>query len=217
MTQRFADRTALVSGGARGIGLAIAQRLAKEGARVAILDLPGALADAPDPAGWSPGGMTVEADVGCEDDVERAVDRTDREFGGIDFQNVYSFGKDAVMVNDESHITVLTDEWIAQHPHAKKHLIGTNVMTEGGNHLGEIGNIYVRLTMPPAVIYEMRGSMWDSLMGRNMFIYAANAGALSNNAERMIVPDTVVSNAASSLNELFTPPGTRTARGKSTT
>jgi uncharacterized protein YrrD len=137
------------------------------------------------------------------------------KLGGIDYQNVYSFGKDAVMVNDESHVTVLTDEWVAQHPHAKKHLIGTNVMTEAGNHLGEIGNIFVRLTSPPMVIYEMRGSMWDSLMGRNHYIYAANAGALSSNAERMIVPDAVVGSAATSLTELLNHPAsaeTQTAR-----
>ncbi|HEY8562306.1 MAG TPA: PRC-barrel domain-containing protein [Pyrinomonadaceae bacterium] len=140
------------------------------------------------------------------------------KLGGIDFRNIYSFGKDAVMANDESHVTLLTDEWVAQHPHAKKHLIGTKVLTEAGNHLGEIGNIYVRLASPPAVIYEMRGSMWDNLLGRNMFIYAAQAGALSSNAERMIVPNSVVNNAASSLNELFAPPatGNRTAHRKST-
>jgi uncharacterized protein YrrD len=138
------------------------------------------------------------------------------KLGGIDYTNIYSFGKDAVMVNDESQITVLNDEWVEQHPHAKKHLIGTNVMTEAGNHLGEIGNIYVRLTSPPMVIYELRGSMWDSLVGRNTFIYAASAGAISSNAERIIVPNAVVSSAASSLNELINHPvsagGTTSAR-----
>lgn len=128
------------------------------------------------------------------------------KLGGIDFQNVYSFGRDAVMTNDESHITMLTEEWVAQHPHAKKHLIGTNIVTDGGNHLGEIGNIFVRLASPPAVIYEMRGSMWDSLLGKGMFFYAANAGALSSNAERIIVPNAVVGSAASSLNELISRP-----------
>jgi len=137
------------------------------------------------------------------------------KLGGIDYGNIYSFGKDAVMANDESHITLLSDEWVEQHPHAKKHLIGTKVLTEGGNDLGEIGNLYIRLTSPPMVIYEMRGSMWDSLMGRNMFIYAANAGAISSNAERIIVSNAVIENAASSLTELLapaTPAANRTAR-----
>lgn len=135
------------------------------------------------------------------------------KLGGIDFRNIYSFGHDAVMANDESHITALTDEWFSQHPHAKKHLIGTNVVTEAGNHLGEIGNIYVRLAQTPAVIYEMRGSMWDQLMGRNLFIYAAHAGALSNNAERMIVSNDVIKSAASDLNGLLSGPAdNKTAR-----
>lgn len=134
------------------------------------------------------------------------------KLGGVDYGNVYNFGKDAVMINDESQITPLTDEWVAQHPHAKKHLIGTNVLTEAGNHLGAISNIFVRLTSPPMVIYEMHGSMWDSLLGRGLYMYAANAGALSSNAERMIVPNTVVNNSASSLPELLNHPASAESR-----
>ena len=36
--RRFAGQSAIVTGGARGIGLGIAERLAREGARVAIWD-----------------------------------------------------------------------------------------------------------------------------------------------------------------------------------
>jgi uncharacterized protein YrrD len=134
-------------------------------------------------------GVTIEAPNG--------------KMGGIDFQSVYSFGRDAIMVENDEQIVVLTDDWVAQHPHARKHLIGTNIITDGGNHLGEIGNIFVRLVSPPAVIYEVRGSVWDKLLGRNLFIYAAAAGALSSNAERIIVPNEAVDNAASSLTELL--------------
>jgi len=43
--ERFSGRCAVITGGARGIGLAVAQRLATEGARVALWDLDGAALD----------------------------------------------------------------------------------------------------------------------------------------------------------------------------
>ena len=39
MHGRFSGRTALVTGGASGIGFAVAERLLREGAKVATLDL----------------------------------------------------------------------------------------------------------------------------------------------------------------------------------
>ena len=37
--QRFENQTAIITGGARGIGLAIAQRLESEGARVSLWEI----------------------------------------------------------------------------------------------------------------------------------------------------------------------------------
>lgn len=51
-----AGRAALVTGGASGIGLAIAERLAAEGARVTLVDLPG---QALDEAAGQIGGATA--------------------------------------------------------------------------------------------------------------------------------------------------------------
>lgn len=67
----MAGRRALITGGASGIGLACARRLAAEGARVVVLDL---RADAL-PGAASTGAATVSCDVRDPDDVAAAVTR----------------------------------------------------------------------------------------------------------------------------------------------
>ncbi|MEU9173661.1 3-oxoacyl-ACP reductase [Streptomyces sp. NPDC048420] len=59
-------RTALVTGGARGIGAAVAETLAREGARVVVLDVPGASADAERLAGRL-GGRALALDITAAD------------------------------------------------------------------------------------------------------------------------------------------------------
>jgi NAD(P)-dependent dehydrogenase (short-subunit alcohol dehydrogenase family) len=73
-------KVALVTGGARGIGNAIAAGLAAERARVVIADLDGAEAA----ARAFPDGVGLTADVAVEEDVERLVDETVARCGGLD-------------------------------------------------------------------------------------------------------------------------------------
>ena len=134
-------------------------------------------------------GVTIEAPNG--------------KIGGIDYKDIFSFGEDAVMANADRSVVPLEKGWVENHSHAKKHLLGTNVITEGGKLLGQIGNIYVRLMSPPIAIYEIRESVLDKLLGRNVFIFASSGTALSSNAERIVVPDNVAAGAAPSLTELM--------------
>jgi 3-oxoacyl-[acyl-carrier protein] reductase len=88
MSEEFQGRTALVTGGSRGIGRAIALRLAAEGANVAI-----SYASRRDDAermvaeirAMGRQGLAEPCNVGRPEDVERLVTRTVAELGPIDF------------------------------------------------------------------------------------------------------------------------------------
>jgi 3-oxoacyl-[acyl-carrier protein] reductase len=72
---RFSGRVALVTGGSSGIGLAVAQRLLREGAAVATLDLH---ANGPD------GALALAGDVSDSTQLEAAVARAEAELGPLD-------------------------------------------------------------------------------------------------------------------------------------
>ena len=89
----LAGKTILMSGGSRGIGLAIALRAARDGANIALL----AKTDTPHPklegtvhtaaeqirdAGGN--ALPIVGDVRNDDDITEAVLKTEGEFGGID-------------------------------------------------------------------------------------------------------------------------------------
>lgn len=109
----LADRTLLVSGGSRGIGLAIALGAARQGANVVLLaktaephpKLPGTVHTAvADVEAVGAKAVAVVGDVRKEEDVARAVDAAVQAFGGID-----------IVVNNASAIaTEATEELSAK-------------------------------------------------------------------------------------------------------
>jgi NAD(P)-dependent dehydrogenase (short-subunit alcohol dehydrogenase family) len=76
----IAGRAALVTGAASGIGRAIAERFAAEGARVALLDRDEAVREAAEAVG----GLALVADVAVPEDVDRALDEAVAAFGPLD-------------------------------------------------------------------------------------------------------------------------------------
>lgn len=84
--RRFVDKVAIVTGGGGAIGAATARRFAAEGARVIILDIDEAGADATASAINATGGpaIAVPADVGEAAEVSAAFERAISEFDGVD-------------------------------------------------------------------------------------------------------------------------------------
>ena len=85
--QSLRGRVAIVTGGSRGIGLAIARALVAEGVQVAVTGRNEAHLGAARPSieAAGPGAVeTLRADVRRADDVQRAIDATVARFGGLD-------------------------------------------------------------------------------------------------------------------------------------
>ena len=77
----FSGRVVVVTGGTGGLGSALCHGFARDGARVAVVDLDQARCDA---VAAEVGGLGVAANVGVEDDVRNVVATVERELGPID-------------------------------------------------------------------------------------------------------------------------------------
>ena len=147
----LANRTMVVSGGSRGIGLAIALGAAKLGANAVLLaktsephpKLPGTVHTAVAEVEAAGGkGLAVVGDVRNEEDVQRAVDAAVERFGGID-----------IVVNNASAISTDPTEALS----AKKfdlmmdiNVRGTFLLTKAAlPHLRKSTNAHVVTLAPP--------------------------------------------------------------------
>lgn len=95
----FEGRVAVVTGGASGVGLALARQLLEAGARVAIVDRDEAALDRALEGLDARDAIGVAADVAQEADVQRYVDTALREFGRIDL-----FHNNAAIVGPQSSL-----------------------------------------------------------------------------------------------------------------
>jgi citronellol/citronellal dehydrogenase len=107
----FNNKNILITGGSRGIGKAIAIRLAAEGANIAIASktveqhpkLEGTIYTAAEEIDKAGGGkvLAVQADIRDHDQIKEAVNKTADEFGGID-----------ILINNASAINLASTEQI---------------------------------------------------------------------------------------------------------
>jgi uncharacterized protein YrrD len=117
----------------------------------------------------------------------------------VDYRDIYSFGQDAVMIKaDESAIPV-QDSALKVLPLAKNNLTGVNVVTQSGKLLGQIANLYTYLTETLLLIYEVRSSILDKLLGHALFFPASQGRAMSGDFARIVVAEDTPEKADNNL------------------
>jgi NAD(P)-dependent dehydrogenase (short-subunit alcohol dehydrogenase family) len=157
MDRRFVDKGVVITGGGGGIGRAVAVRLAREGARVAAVDVSKAgLADtvaAVERAGGR--AIAIEADVTRDADVARCVATAQTELGRIDgfFNNAGILGETKAIVDypedvfDRVIAINLKGVWLGL-----KH-VGALMRTSGGGAIVNTASIAGLTGTPGLVAY----------------------------------------------------------------
>ena len=139
-----------------------------------------------------------------------SVKMADESLRLVDGREIYSFGPDAVMINSDASAVPVEVSPLRVLPLAKLNLTGANVVTEGGRLLGQIANVYIRLAESLLLIYEVRASLLDKLLGHALFFPATQGRAVSADFKRIVVAEDTPAVADHSLAQLtarlFGPP-----------
>lgn len=126
----FAGKTAIVTGGARGIGEAIARALADQGAKVLVADLDGAAARS---IAEAIGGQSFSGDIADEGVIAKLIEAAETAFGPVDIfvANAGVVGMPGLDAPEESWDTVLNVN-VRAHVRAAKLLVPSWVARGGG-------------------------------------------------------------------------------------
>ena len=194
------ERTALVTGAARGIGLAIAERFVADGARVALVDVDGAALTA---AATRLGKQTlaVIADVTRTEDVERAVAAPVERWGRLDVvvNNAGITGRSfpiTELSDDDWHRVIacdLTSVFLVCRA-AVKHMLRA-----GGGRIVNIASIAGKEGNPTLVPYStakagvigLTKALAKEVATKNIFVNAVAPAVIGTELLKQMEPSTV--------------------------
>jgi citronellol/citronellal dehydrogenase len=182
MNESLKNKTAIITGGSRGIGLAIAKKLAMEGVNVVVASkttephpkLPGTIYGAADEI-KSLGGnaLALVLDLRDELQIQKVVDDTVAHFGGID-----------ILVNNASAIFLAGVEYTPAKRYDLMHQInvrGTFLMSQAClPHLKKSSHAHILNLSPPL---DMNPKWFESFTAYTMSKFGMSMVALGLSAE----------------------------------
>lgn len=156
---RVNDKVVVVTGGASGIGKAMAERFARDGARhVVVADMNG---DGAAAVAASIGGSSARLDVSREAEIAGFIDRVEREQGPIDlFCSNAGIGIGRGLETPDSEWDAIWHVNLMSHVYAARHLVPRMVARGGGyllntasaaGLLSQIGSVTYAVTKHAAV------------------------------------------------------------------
>jgi len=154
---RLKDKVAIVTGGAAGIGKAIAKDFASEGAKVVVADLQEAKAQAVAEEisqGGTPA-IAVSADVGLAESVDRILEETLKAFGEVNI-----LVNNAAVIHQAALVDTEEDDWDRVIRNNLKSCFlcckaaARQMITQGsGGKIVNISSIHATVSEPSCAIY----------------------------------------------------------------
>lgn len=203
MTEKLSGKTAIITGSSRGIGFAIAKKLASAGVNVVITGkttephpkLPGTIYEAADEIKSSGGtALAVELDLRDEEQIRQVVHETVIHFGGID-----------ILVNNASAIFLAGIELTPSKRYDLMHQInarGTFLMSQACiPYLKKSSHAHILTLSPPVVMdpdwFENYTAYTMSKYGMSMVMFGLAAElAPYHIAANALWPMTTIATAA---------------------